>query len=231
MGGADVDSPNLPPKKLDKEELSLQFDRSITFVRSYTLSIERDYARPLLKFCYAFVERRPISAVFIGFFSFLSFLPIISFIGISLFTTVIFTVVALGAALVVSAGIVLGQLAVLFIILTATFFTSICLSLMTISTFLFFRLIIFIRREGSRGLSLWLNEIQALAMGAQSKMALSQNSVNAADETCAHTPLQASTPDSSAESGSHPTGTDIDRKTEAKEDDQFDYVVKDQVTE
>ncbi|KAF8203699.1 hypothetical protein BJ912DRAFT_207900 [Pholiota molesta] len=92
MGGVDYDSSSPAFQKSDdKDEISRQFDRSITVVRNYTRRIERDYVQPLLKICYAYSQRRPISAVFIGIFAFLSFFPVISFIGISVFTTIILT--------------------------------------------------------------------------------------------------------------------------------------------
>ncbi|CAA7259931.1 unnamed protein product [Cyclocybe aegerita] len=156
MGVAEYKSPSFGIEK--NSELATQFDRSISLVKAYTSRFEQDYARPAIKTSGVFYERRPISAVFLGFFLSLSFLPVISFIGISVFTIVSFLTVAFGAALVSAFMVILGCFAVLASVLLATFFTSGFLTAGTVFTFLFARFAISVRRSGVSGFSEWANE-------------------------------------------------------------------------
>ncbi|KIM47885.1 hypothetical protein M413DRAFT_439566 [Hebeloma cylindrosporum] len=141
-----------------KDELSTQFDRSISIVRDYTNRFEHDYARPVLNSSWAFFDKRPISAVFIAFFSLLSFVPIITFLGTSIFVIAAFTTVALSGAAIAAFVVILGFLAVLVSILAAAFFTSITLTVLVVSAYILVRFAILVRREGASGIADWASE-------------------------------------------------------------------------
>ncbi|KAJ3515281.1 hypothetical protein NLJ89_g1853 [Agrocybe chaxingu] len=174
MGVAEYKSPSFGVEK--SSELATQFDKSISLVKAYTSRFERDFARPAIKTSGVFFERRPISAVFLGFFLSLSFLPVISFIGISVFTVVSFLTVAFGAALVSAFLVILGCFAVLASVLLAALFTSGFLTAGTVFTFLFARFAVSVRRSGVSGISEWANETKSRLV-ATSKLVDGENQI------------------------------------------------------
>jgi len=146
------------PKRSD--EMSSQFDRSIALVRDYTSRIERDYVRPILTNGRAFLKERPVITTFVTIFCSLSLLPVVFFLGLSVFTFSIFVAGALGVAIAVSTVLVLAFFAVLVSILTAAFFLSILLTVLTLASFIFFRLALLFSKEGRSGVAVWADELK-----------------------------------------------------------------------
>ncbi|KAF8973883.1 hypothetical protein BDZ97DRAFT_402832 [Flammula alnicola] len=158
MGGGDSPTPRLNAG--EKDELSTQFNKSIGLVRDYTSRLEHDYAQPAFVVSRGFFEERPISATFIAIFSLLSSFPVFTFLGVSLFIIVTFITIALGVAFIAAAGVVLGLLTILLSILTAAFFTSMFLTLVSVSCYLFLRLVVLVRQEGKSGFFDWAGEMK-----------------------------------------------------------------------
>ncbi|KAF8167772.1 hypothetical protein B0H34DRAFT_682980 [Crassisporium funariophilum] len=161
MGHPDYLNASTPKDSgMGKDDLASYFDKSASLVQEYTSRFEHDYARPALHNSQAFYNERPITATFLAIFSALSIFPTLSFLGIALFTITTFTIIALGAAFVASSVVVLGLLGVLTAILAAAFFTSAFLTVMAVSSYLFIRLVVMVRQEGSSGVSGWVGEIK-----------------------------------------------------------------------
>ncbi|EDR10594.1 uncharacterized protein LACBIDRAFT_293617 [Laccaria bicolor S238N-H82] len=156
MGGAESVSPT--PREPVSEDLSSYFNKSAAIVRTYTDRFEHQYARPVMNTSQAFFDDRPISAIFVAIFSTLSFLPAVTFLGISLFIIFASTVTALVFAFLAAAAVVLTLLTCLVSTLIATAFASAFLTFALISSFLFLRIVILVHRDGVLGISAWVSE-------------------------------------------------------------------------
>ncbi|KAJ6590966.1 hypothetical protein DFH09DRAFT_191064 [Mycena vulgaris] len=141
-----------------KEQLAAHFDKSAAAVRVYADQFEASYARPALKTATSFFDEYPVSSTFIAIFCSLAFLPVITFLALSLFTIVAFSFLALCCAFVASSIVVLTFLSILVLILVATFFSSGFFTVLAISTYLAYRFVTLVRSNGRNGVSNWAVE-------------------------------------------------------------------------
>jgi len=153
-----------------QEDLSYSFNRSASAVQTYADKFEHEYARPALRVSQAFFDEHPVTATFIAIFSFLSFVPVLSFLGFSAFILLSFTLVALSSALLTAAVIVLGSLAcllfTLFIITCiSAFLTSLCVAGYTL-----LRLATLVRSDGGDGAAEWAREARGHIAHARSRI-------------------------------------------------------------
>ncbi|KIK07184.1 hypothetical protein K443DRAFT_673743 [Laccaria amethystina LaAM-08-1] len=162
MGGAESNSPT--PREQVSGDLSSYFDKSAAIVRTYTDKLEHHYARPAMKTSRAYFDDRPISAIFIAIFSMLSFLPAVTFLGISLLIIVASTVTALVFAFLAAVAVALTLLTCLASTLIATAFASAFLTFALISSYLFLRLVILVRRDSVLGIPAWVGETKQRLM-------------------------------------------------------------------
>ncbi|KAJ7151388.1 hypothetical protein C8R43DRAFT_1005003 [Mycena crocata] len=141
-----------------KEQLSAHFNKSATAVRAYADQFEESYARPALKTTTAFFDEHPIASTFIAIFSALAFIPVITFLVLSLFTVISLSFLALCCAFVVSSAIVLFFLSILVLSLAIAFFASGFFTVLAISTYLAYRFFTLVRADGREGVSSWAVE-------------------------------------------------------------------------
>ncbi|KAF9467166.1 hypothetical protein BDZ94DRAFT_56973 [Collybia nuda] len=152
-----------PQNDGDDNDLYSYFNRSVSAVQAHADYFEEDYARPALRTSQAFFDERPIAAVrtFIATFSLLSFFPIVSFVGFSIFSVASFTIVALTCAFLASITVVLGFLSILVLFLLVTLCSSVFLTCSVVFVYTSIRFVILVRAHGGAGLSEWLVETKA----------------------------------------------------------------------
>lgn len=91
---------------------------------------------------------------------------------------------------------------------------------MAISAYLFFRLYIAVRRDGSSGVSYWISEIKGLVMGTRSN-AEQQNGVQVVQDT-------PEDEESDYTSDSDPTAQESEKEVRVKAEEYDDCAVKEQ---
>ncbi|PFH51134.1 hypothetical protein AMATHDRAFT_143298 [Amanita thiersii Skay4041] len=123
------------------------------------ISFEQDVVRPGLANSHMFFKERPLTATFVSIFSLLSFLPVLAFVGLSLFAVVSFTLFALFLTVISSGAVIIALLSILCFALFANFFTSILLTSLIAFCYLFIRLAVLVREGGSTGISQWCSEV------------------------------------------------------------------------
>ncbi|KIK93627.1 hypothetical protein PAXRUDRAFT_828787 [Paxillus rubicundulus Ve08.2h10] len=141
-----------------QENLASYFQRSVTTVRQYADLIEHNYARPALYHIAWRFQMNPITMTFLSIFCSLSALPLLSFIGLS-----VFAISSIASLAFISAAIAL--IIVEAILLACLAFTLWSLSIFAIfvTTFIGFayllvRLGVLVSSEGRFGVKEWVYE-------------------------------------------------------------------------
>jgi len=147
-----------PSLQSRQEDLSSSFNRSASAVQTYADKFEHEYARPALRVSQAFFDEHPVTATFIAIFSFLSFVPVLSFLGFSAFILLSFTLVALSSALLTGAVIILGSLACLLFTLFIITCISGFLTTLCVAGYTLLRLATLVRSDGGDGAAEWARE-------------------------------------------------------------------------
>ncbi|EMD37073.1 hypothetical protein CERSUDRAFT_114969 [Gelatoporia subvermispora B] len=151
MGGPDIQS--------RQERLSTYFEKSATVVLQSAKSFEQVYARPWIDKLAASFQRRPIRSAFLSMLFALSILPILSFVGFSLFIFASCVFVGLTGAVVVSTVVILALSAPFVAILMMLFCISLFLTGSGLGAYLLFRLLVMVRDNGARaGVAGWAQE-------------------------------------------------------------------------
>ncbi|KAF9494354.1 hypothetical protein BDN71DRAFT_1449086 [Pleurotus eryngii] len=151
----------MAPERSHSDDLSSYFDRSATAVREYADVFEHQYARPAMKLGGVYHDQHPILSVFLVILFCLSIVPVVTFIGFSIFAAVSFIIIALSVALGAFVLLELIFVSVLLCVLGAVLFMSAFLTGTTISTYLCFRLAVLVRNEGRAGLNEWILEAKS----------------------------------------------------------------------
>ncbi|KAF7329724.1 hypothetical protein MKEN_00235700 [Mycena kentingensis (nom. inval.)] len=141
-----------------REQLATSFDKSAAAVRAYADQFEKDYGRPALQTSTTYFEQYPITTTFVAVFGVLSFVPVASFLSLSVFAIVSISFLALSCALISSAAVILFFLSILvFCLFTALFFAG-CITITLFTSYVGYRLVILIRSGGREGVSTWAVE-------------------------------------------------------------------------
>jgi len=119
-----------------------------------------DYVRAL-ETGNAYFKDRPILTTFSTIFFALSMLPVLAYLGIFLFTSVSFFLIALVAAFITSSAVFVGLSAILACILLGAFFASVFFTLVAISGYLLLRLFALVQEDGVSGVAAWACEIKS----------------------------------------------------------------------
>ncbi|KAH7925351.1 hypothetical protein BV22DRAFT_1195251 [Leucogyrophana mollusca] len=141
-----------------QEHLSSYFEKSASIVRQYADNFEHNYARPAMDYCIERFQAQPVTITFLTIFCVLSFLPVLSFIGISIFVVSFFTFTALACAFIASAIAETMFVAILVSTLGALFLVSILLTALALFSYLSLRLGVLVRADGRSGITEWAHE-------------------------------------------------------------------------
>ncbi|KAJ7052801.1 hypothetical protein C8F01DRAFT_1261582 [Mycena amicta] len=144
-----------------KEPLARSFDKSATAVRAYVDQFEKDYGRPALHSATTYFEAYPLTSTFVAIFGAFSFIPVATFLVLSLFVVLSISFLAFSCAFILSSAIVLFFLSILVLSLCTAFFFAGCISLILLSTYVGFRLFTLIRSDGRDGISTWAVETKS----------------------------------------------------------------------
>jgi len=117
-----------------------------------------------------FFDEHPVTATFIAIFSFLSFVPVLSFLGFSAFILLSFTIVALSSALLTAAVIILGFLACLLFTLFIITWISAFLTTLCVAGYTLLRLATLVRSDGGDGAAEWARETKGHIAHASSRI-------------------------------------------------------------
>jgi len=120
-----------------------------------------DYVQPALQTGNAYFNDRPILTTFSAIFFTLSMLPVLAFLGIFLFASVSFFLIALAVAFIASSAVFVGLSAILASILLGAFFASVLFTLVAISGYYFLRLCALVQEDGVSGITAWVCEIKS----------------------------------------------------------------------
>ncbi|KAF8062213.1 hypothetical protein FPV67DRAFT_1672690 [Lyophyllum atratum] len=149
----------------EEDDLYSYFNKSVSAVQDHADHFEQEYARPALRAVQEFFDEHAITATFIVILSFLSFIPVASFLGLSLFAVASITILAVASAIIISAGIVLTLLTILVLTLLAALAASAVLTLSGISLYSFASLLNEVRTNGRTGISKWIGRMSDLLFG------------------------------------------------------------------
>ncbi|KAH9847051.1 hypothetical protein C2E23DRAFT_850530 [Lenzites betulinus] len=154
------------PMNEDTQEdlLSAYFDKSATAVRRSFGRFERDIVRPVVRHVLAAFKHHPMRSTFLAIYAALSALPILCFIGFSVFIFSSFAFFALSIAILAAVAVVLFSGFLLACALAFLFLLAIPLTAGTLGTYLLLRFVFFARREGSarQALGQWAQETKGL---------------------------------------------------------------------
>jgi len=141
-----------------QRDLASYFDKSAAVVRSNFDWFEKQVGRPAIAYSVASFDTHPFTTTFLAIFFFVSYLPIIAFLALSLFVIASIAFV-LSVLAFITITLVEGILVtILLITLTFLLIFSFILTPLALSGYLTFRFIVHIRNEGRTGASQWATE-------------------------------------------------------------------------
>ncbi|RDX44543.1 hypothetical protein OH76DRAFT_1408958 [Lentinus brumalis] len=144
------------------------FEKSALAVRHMFARFERNVARPLIHYLLISFRERPATSTFVATFVVLSALPVLSFIGFSIFVFAAFAFVALAAAFLSASSVVSVVALLLACILVLILVVASALTIGALSTFVVVRFFLRARQDGPH---IALSE---LADGARTQYALAR---------------------------------------------------------
>jgi len=148
-----------------RDKLKYSLERGSTILRELGANANQSFIQPNFRKFLVALEEKPLRTTFITSFVALSLLPIVSFIGFSLFTFGLFTFVALCIATFASI-VTICFFGIFFIaILALMFLISISLTAAITSAYLAFRLVTLMRLEGASGVREWSTETKGRIYG------------------------------------------------------------------
>ncbi|KAI0357845.1 hypothetical protein OH77DRAFT_1398155 [Trametes cingulata] len=147
-------------EETQEDLLSAYFEKSATAVRTSFGRFERELARPTVRYVLVSFKEHPIRSTFLATYATLSALPLLSFIGFSIFVFSSFVFFALCTAILAALFVVLFFGFWLACILLFLLILSIPITASTLSTYLALRFVLLARQEGSArtALSQWAQE-------------------------------------------------------------------------
>ncbi|OBZ66938.1 hypothetical protein A0H81_13265 [Grifola frondosa] len=140
-------------------DLLSYFDKSAMVVHQSFQRFEQGYARPGMSLLVKSFQTRPVRSTFLAVFAILSLLPLLSFIGFSLFILASFVFFSLAGALLAASIVIMLSGVLLGCTLMILFFISIPLTAFALGAFIAFRLAVRVRSDGYRaGVGGWAQE-------------------------------------------------------------------------
>ncbi|KAI0672464.1 hypothetical protein C8Q78DRAFT_1077982 [Trametes maxima] len=150
-----------------EDPLSAYFEKSATVVRHSFGRFERELARPTVHYVLESFKEHPMRSTFLATYAALSVLPILSFLGFSIFVFSFLVFFALSVAILASSAVVLFVGFWLTCTLIFLLLLAIPLTASTLSTYLLLRLAVIARRERSAraAMSQWAQETKGQFYG------------------------------------------------------------------
>ncbi|RPD52905.1 hypothetical protein L226DRAFT_576655 [Lentinus tigrinus ALCF2SS1-7] len=139
-----------PADEREDDLLADYFERSASAVRNVFGRFEGDVARPLISYLLVSFRERPITSTFVATYVALSALPVLSFLGFSIFIFATFTFLALGVAILCASSVVGFVGFWLFCILLVFLLVAFILTLSVLITFILVRFLLHARQDGPR---------------------------------------------------------------------------------
>ncbi|TFK75622.1 hypothetical protein BDN72DRAFT_892129 [Pluteus cervinus] len=152
------------------EDLSSYFNRSASAVQVYADKFERQYARPALRVSQAFFDEHPVPATFIAIFSILSFLPVLTFIGLSALVLFVVTITGFVSSLCTSAVFILAFFVFLFFTLLVIMCISGLFTALAVGGYTLLRLATLVRHDGREGVAEWAQETKGHLSHAKTRI-------------------------------------------------------------
>jgi len=144
-----------------QRDLVSYFDKSATVVRNNFEWFERQFGKPALAYSLASFDAHPFATTFLAIFSFLSFLPIISFLGFSLFVIASITFLASALSFVIIALVEGVLVTILSVTLLCLLIVALISTPLALSGYLAFRFVTHVRNDGRAGASQWATETKS----------------------------------------------------------------------
>ncbi|KAF9224758.1 hypothetical protein BS17DRAFT_807846 [Gyrodon lividus] len=141
-----------------QENLASYFEKSATIVRQYADLIEHSYARPALHNFSRRFQINPVGMTFISVFFALAVLPVLSFIGLSIFVISSIAFLALISAAIASIIVEAFLVACLIFTLWSLFVVAIFVTTFVGVAYLTMRLGLLVSSEGRSGVKEWAYE-------------------------------------------------------------------------
>ncbi|KAF7969659.1 hypothetical protein HWV62_26702 [Athelia sp. TMB] len=165
-----------------QRELGSYFDKSATVVRSKFQWFENKYAQPLIAFSLDTFDTHPFVATFFAIFAALALLPVVAFLGVT-----VCTIAGVSFLFFVIAVVTIILLQILFVVILLSTLTILAIvalisTPLAISTYVFYRLVVYLRRTGPAGLPSWFSEMKVLFLGGAVKLHNSHMKVVEASE-------------------------------------------------
>ncbi|KAG8216060.1 hypothetical protein J3R82DRAFT_8060 [Butyriboletus roseoflavus] len=141
-----------------EESLSSYFQRSTTIVRQYADMIEQDYAQPILNYASLKFKEKPITVIFLSVFASLSALPLLSFVGLTvfIFSSIVFLALISAAIAFITVEAVL--VACLVFMLWSVFIAASFITTIVVFVYWTTRLGVLVTYEGPSGVTDWAYE-------------------------------------------------------------------------
>ncbi|KDQ50985.1 hypothetical protein JAAARDRAFT_73929 [Jaapia argillacea MUCL 33604] len=182
-----------------EDDLQGYFDRYAGAVRHNFSRFESQLGRPAFEVFQQSFNERPVITTFLAIYAVLSVVPVLSFIGFSLFLTTTYTFLAFGGAFVVSVVSILFLGSILIPTLLLTLLFTALITSFLLSAFLAWRFWVLVRKEGPRGVGEWggetkrrfarhhrREEVPAAARDAKEKVETEQQDVGRPDPVTHH---------------------------------------------
>ncbi|EIW79797.1 hypothetical protein CONPUDRAFT_138017 [Coniophora puteana RWD-64-598 SS2] len=153
-----------------EERLASYFDKSAEIVRGYAGRFEDSYehVKPAMDVWNESYRKYPVITLFVTLFGSLSLLPVLSFLGITVFTIATLAFVAVCSVGAASIASVFLFAFVLLSLLSGLFLFSILATIFGVVGYLTFRLATLIRADGRAGVLEWAEETKGhIARGRQ----------------------------------------------------------------
>lgn len=159
-----------------QRDLASYFDKSAAVVRSNFAWFERQFAKPAIVYSVASFEAHPFMSTFLAIFTFLSLLPIISFLGFSLFVVASITFIASALSFILIAIIEAILVTILAVILTCLFIVALIATPTTLSGYLAFTFVTHVRSNGRAGASQWATKTRTHFLSPSKKVKVGETS-------------------------------------------------------
>jgi len=152
-----------------QRDLASYFDKSAAVVRSNFAWFERQFGKPALAYSLASFDAHPFTTTFLAIFSFLSFLPIISFLGLSLFVIASITFLAFALSFIIIALVEGVLVTILVVTLICLLIVALISTPLALSGYLTFRFVTHLRSDGRAGASQWVTETRSHFINSSKK--------------------------------------------------------------
>jgi len=153
MGSAYVD-------KLEhaQQDLVSYFDTSAAVVRNNFVWFEKQFAKPAIAYFITSFNTHPFITTFLAIFTFFSLLPVVSFLGISIFVIVSVTFLTFALSCILIAIVEVVLVTVLAVAMVCLLMVALISTPLALSSYLTLKFINHVRKDGRAGACLWAVE-------------------------------------------------------------------------